>query len=91
MKTDGDNVLDSDLHLALYDIIDGWHHDRTRFHLVDVDPDANEMLKSIVALINQRIVEELEAVLNFWEHPKLAPHFLAERIAELRGEQTNAE
>lgn len=29
-------------------------------------------------------LDELEAIMNCWEHPKLAPYFLTDRIAQIR-------
>lgn len=31
-----------------YDIIDGWYHQITRHHLVEVDPDARNMIDAVV-------------------------------------------
>lgn len=48
--------------LALLDIIDGWYHKNTRYHLVDVDPNVMDNL--IVPFASQVAAAQEQAVRN---------------------------
>lgn len=73
---------------------------KPRLNIIFMDDLIEEMLAQPPALVTneelasykakaeayttKKIRLELEKVLNCWEHPDLAPHFLTDRIEELR-------